>query len=211
MSRVRALLTLPMAAGIWAKRLLQCGLLWACCWPVHATFFFIPFSSPRVILLQVGAAGATINEVRFNVSNALTSPAPTSVAGVPDGATPATTPSGGVVVRLRGQWPSGSRNVFLTVASPASLTCATPASCGSTAIPIGSISWVANDKTNFTTFDIQNGSFTGAAAQPLTGYNCCGGSDAVEMTNTLNFSYNNTTLFPAGSYTARVTYTASLQ
>lgn len=175
----------------------------------HAVFTFIPLASPRTITLQVGAAGGTINNVVFNVSNANVSPTPTPVTGVPDASTPATTPAGGVRVRLRAQWPAGNSVVRLTVSSPAGLTCVGGSGCGATVIPFTTISWVAHEKVNFTTFDIQNGSFTGAANQSLASFSCCGGTNGVEMANTLIFTYSNSTLYPSGRYQGRVTYTAS--
>ncbi len=175
----------------------------------QAVFTFIPLATPRTITLQVGAAGATVNNVVFDVSGANISPTPTPVTGVPDAGTPATSPAGGVRIRLSAQWPTGNSTVRLTVSSPAGLTCTGGSGCGATIIPFTTISWVAYEKVNFTTADIQNGSFTGAANQSLANFSCCGGANGVEMANTLIFQYSNATLYPSGSYQGRVTYTAS--
>jgi hypothetical protein len=184
-------------------------LLAACAAPAHAVFTFLPLSTPRTITMQVGSPGATINNVVFNVTGGNIAPNPTAVTGVPSAGTPATTPAGGVRIRFSAQWPAGNSTVLFNVSSPAALTCVGGTGCGTTVIPFSSISWVAFEKVNFTGFDIQNGSFTGAANQTLSNFSCCGGADGVEMANTLVFSYNNTTLYPSGQYTGRVTYTAS--
>ncbi len=188
--------------------MLVAGLL--ACGQAGAVFTFLPYATPRFIQLQVGATGGTINNVTFNVTGANTSPSPLPVQGIPDAATPATTPTGGVRVRMRGQWNSGNQILSLTVNSAAGLACVGATGCGSTVIPFNTISWVAHEKLNFTTFDIQNGSFNGSATQTLANFSCCG-SGSVEMANTLVFTYNNATLYPAGQYTGRVVFTASIQ
>jgi hypothetical protein len=174
-------------------RSLLCAALLGAIPAAHAVFTFISFATPRTITLQVGAAGATINNVVFDVIGANVSPTPTPVTGVPDASTPATSPAGGVRIRLSAQWPSGNSNVRLTVSSPAGLAC------------VG-VSY-EHDVT-YPTVDIQNGSFGGTANQALAAFSCCGGG-SVQMANTLVFQYNNATLYPAGSYQGRVTYTAS--
>ncbi len=175
----------------------------------QAVFTFIPLATPRTITLQVGAPGATVNNVVFDVTGANISPTPTPVTGVPDASTPATSPAGGVRIRMRAQWPTGNSAARLTVSSPAGLTCTGGSGCGTTIIPFTTISWVAFEKVNFTAVDIQNGTFTGAANQSLANFTCCGGGNGVEMANTLIFTYSNVTLYPAGIYQGRVTYTAS--
>jgi hypothetical protein len=177
--------------------------------PVQAVFVFIPLASPRTITMQVGSPGGTINNVVFNVTGANIAPSPVAVTGVPSAGTPATTPAGGVRIRFSAQWPTGNSSVLFNVSSPAALTCVGGTGCGATVIPFTTISWTAFEKVNFTGFDIQDGSFTGAANQTLSNFTCCGGANGVEMANTLVFSYNNATLYPSGQYTGRVTYTAS--
>ena len=192
----------------WRVGVLVAGLLATS--QAGAVFTFLPFASPRFIQLQVGATGGTINNVTFNVTGANTSPSPLPVQGVPDAGTPATTPTGGVRVRMRGQWASGNQILTLSVNSAAGLACVGATGCGSTVIPFNTVSWVAHEKSNFTTFDIQNGSFNGSATQTLSNFSCCSGG-TVEMANTLVFTYNNATLYPAGQYTGRVVFTASIQ
>lgn len=193
---------------LWRVGVLVAGLL--ACGQAGAVFTFLPYATPRFIQLQVGAAGGTINNVTFNVTGANISPSPLPVQGIPDAATPATNPTGGVRVRMRGQWNSGNQILSLTVNSAAGLACVGATGCGSTVIPFNTISWVAHEKLNFTTFDIQNGSFNGSATQTLANFSCCV-SGSVEMANTLVFTYNNATLYPAGQYRGRVVFTASIQ
>jgi hypothetical protein len=184
-------------------------LLVAVATPAQAVFTFLPLSTPRTITMQVGSPGATINNVVFNVTGANLAPNPVAVTGVPSAGTPATTPAGGVRIRFSAQWPTGNSSVLFNVSSPAALTCVGGTGCGATVIPFTTISWTTFEKINFTFADIQDGSFTGAANQTLSNFTCCGGANGVEMANTLVFSYNNTTLYPSGQYTGRVTYTAS--
>jgi len=192
----------------WRVGVLVAGLLATS--QAGAVFTFLPFASSRFIQLQVGATGGTINNVTFNVTGANTSPSPLPVQGVPDAGTPATTPTGGVRVRMRGHWASGNQILTLSVNSAAGLACVGATGCGSTVIPFNTVSWVAHEKSTFTTFDIQNGSFNGSATQTLSNFSCCSGG-TVEMANTLVFTYNNATLYPAGQYTGRVVFTASIQ
>lgn len=196
----------------WRLGVLAAGLL--ACSQAGAVFTFFPYTNPRLIQLQVGASGATINNVTFNVTGASTSPNPLPVVGVPDALTPATTPAGGVRVRLLGRWGDNTLNprFRLSVDSAAGLACVGSTGCGSTVIPFNTISWVAHEKSNFTAFDIQDGSFSGSATQTLAEFVCCTSNFSqqnFEMTNTLVFTYNNTTLYPAGTYRGRVVFTAT--
>lgn len=192
----------------WRAGVLAAGLL--ACSQAGAVFTFLPYANPRFIQLQVGSAGATINNVTFNVMGSNTSPNPFPVQGIPSVGTPATAPAGGVRVRMRGQWNSGNQRLTLSVDSAAGLACVGATGCGSTVIPFSTISWVAHEKVNFTFADIQNGSFNGSATQQLANFTCCN-VGSIEMANTLIFTYNNATLYPAGRYTGRVVFTASIQ
>lgn len=215
MSARRPRLKHPVPTRRWRAGVLLASLLAS--HPAGAVFTFFPFDNPRRIQLQVGATGATINNVTFNVTGVNTSPSPSPVTGVPDALTPPTSPPGGVRVRLLGRWPSGTNTtgqvpVRLSVNSAAGLSCVAGTGCGSTVIPFTAISWTAHEKASFQTSDIQDGSFSGGADQPLADFLCCavfGGSENFEMANTLVFSYNNTTLYPAGQYQGRVVFTAS--
>jgi hypothetical protein len=95
------------------------------------------------------------------------------------------------------------------------MTCVAGTGCGTTVIPFTTVSWTAYNHGTFPTFDIQNGTFTGAANQTLAdipvgrgGGRVNGGS--VTMSNVLVFQYNNATLYPSGQYKGRVVYTASI-
>lgn len=175
-----------------------------------AVFTFSPLTARRSITMQVGSSVAgTINSVNFDVNNANISPNPLPVIGVPSttASTAATSPAGGVLVSLTAQMP-GTTLVTLNVDSAAGLSC-TGSGCGSTIIPFNTISWTAyNHDTTYPTFDIQNGTFSGSSSQSLTSYYVSGGG--VTMSNVLVFQYANTTLYPAGQYNGRVTFTASM-
>ena len=177
-----------------------------------AVFTFTAFGSPRQVIMRVGSANTTVNTVTFNVLNANVSPSPTAVTGTPGNGAPGTTPAGGVDIVVTTRYPdpgAGGRQVTLTVSSPAALTCVGGSGCGATVIPFSTISWTSyNHDPTYPTFDIQDGTFSGSANQPLTNFTVTGAS--ITMANVLIFSYNNTTLYPSGQYTGRVTYTASI-
>lgn len=199
-SRVRGALTLLCLA-------LACG-------PASAVLVFFDLASPRFIQLQVGAPGGTVNTVGFNVTGANTSPSPQPVRGVPDALNPSTTINGGVRVRLRGQWASGNQTLRLLVNSAAGMACVAGTGCGSTVIPFSTISWVSHELESgpgYAGWDIQSGSFNGSTAQQLVGMTCCFTNKAVEVANTLVFTYSNATLYPAGRYRGTVTFTAVIE
>lgn len=178
-----------------------------------AVFTFTDFGSPRQVIMQVGSANTTVNNVTFNVTNANISPTPTPVTGVPGGGTTATTPANGTEIRVTTRYPdpggTNSRQVTLTVDSSAGLACVGGTGCGTTLIPFSTVSWTSyNHDATYPTFDIQNGTFNGSATQQLTNFNVTGAS--ITMSNVLIFSYDNATLFPSGQYKGRVTYTASI-
>jgi hypothetical protein len=200
LSRVRGALTLLGLA-------LACG-------PASAVLTFFDLASPRFIQLQVGASGGTVNTVGFRVTGAHTSPTPQAVPGVPDALAPATTPSGGVRVRLRGQWASGNQTLRLLVDSAAGMACVAGSGCGSTVIPFTTVRWVSHERESapgYAGWDIQSGGFDGGTAQQLVGMICCFTNRSVEVANTLVFSYGNTTLYPAGRYRGTVTFTAVIE
>lgn len=197
-----------MRGGAWVRPALT-GLLAALL--IHdasAVITLLPTGSPRRITMQVGSADTAVNQVVFDVSNANVSPNPLPITGVPGAGAPATTPAGGVLVRVITR-NGNNTELRLTVDSSAGLSCVPASGCGATVIPFSTISWVAyNHDTTYPTFDIQNGVFTGAVAQLLTDYIMVNVS--VDMSNVLIFSYDNATLYPAGQYLGRVTYTATM-
>jgi hypothetical protein len=93
--------------------------------------------------------------------------------------------------------PSGSGTAVLTVSTPANLT------SGTNTIPFSEISWTSTANGN-TTPDVAAGTFNGGS---VTLANIAAGS-WVEDCHT--FSYANTTLRAAGTYTGRATYSLSL-
>ena len=135
------------------------------------------------------------------------------MTGVPDGSTPSTTPGGGVRIRMLANNNNGAqRNLRLTVDSSAGMSCITPTTCGSVIIPFGKVGWVAHEKDGQNDAnDIQSGVFGGIGSQSLVNYTCCNPSRTFVMANTLVFTYSNDTLYPAGQYRGRVTFTATLQ
>lgn len=174
-----------------------------------AVFTFSAYTPVRQITMRVGSAGATVNNVTFNVTGANISPTPVAVAGVPGGGAPVTSPVGGTEVTLTaGLVNPGGQRVTLTVNSSAGMACVGGTGCGTTNIPFSTVSWTSYNHVTFPTFDIQNGTFTGATNQSLTNYTVNGGS--VTMSNVLIFQYNNATIYPSGQYTGRVIYTASI-
>lgn len=176
-----------------------------------AVFTFSPLTARRSITMQVGSSvSGTINSVNFDVSNASVSPNPVPVTGIPSttASTAATSPAGGVLVSLTAKMP-GTTLVTLNVDSAAGLSCVGGSGCGTTIIPFNTISWKSyNHDTTYPSFDIQDGTFSGSSSQSLTAYYVSGAS--LNMSNVLIFQYANTTLYPAGQYHGRVTFTASM-
>jgi hypothetical protein len=93
--------------------------------------------------------------------------------------------------------PSGSGNAVLSVSSPTSLT------SGGNTIPFTQISWSSTANGN-TTADIPAGPFNGGT---ITLANIAAGT-WVETCH--SFTYANTAVVAAGTYTGRVTYSLAL-
>lgn len=181
----------------------------------HAVFTFTPLGSPRQVTLRVGSANAAVNNVTFTVTGANISPSPTPVTGVPGAGAPATVPAGGIEIQVVTRMPLslfGSDTMTLTVDSTAGLACIGGTGCGTTLIPMTTISWTSFN-TDASGQDIQSGSFNGTATQQLATYTVYTGfpwgGQSVTMTNVLIFQYSNATLYPSGRYTGRVVYTAT--
>lgn len=177
--------------------------------PSWALFTFSSYLSARRLTLQVGSTDLTVDRVTIEVPGNAISPNSTLVSGNSNG--PSTSPSGGVEIRAyMGYTNTASSNEFrLTVDSSVGLTCVAGSGCGSTLMPFSTIGWTAyNNDSIYPTFDIQTGQFNGSNAQTLANFYVSGGS--LTMTNVLVFHYNSTTIYPAGQYTGRVTYTAAL-
>lgn len=94
---------------------------------------------------------------------------------------------------------TSSRTAIWTVDSSVPLTCATPASCGNTTIPLTKFRWSADGG------EIPDGSFDGTANQVLYTFR---NSRYVYVFKT--FYYINDTIVPAGRYTGQVVYTLTM-
>lgn len=208
--------SLKWRGRVWLRLLGGITLLCLLAPDVFAVFTWGSLTTRRIITMQVGSATpGSVNSVTFDVSNSAVSPSPVAITGTPSNTpgTPATSPSNGVYVRMTAQIPTVSANswtsVVLTVDSSAGLACVGGSGCGSTIIPSNTISWTSYDKdTTYAGLDIQDGAFNGSASQTLTNFYVAGGS--LTMSNVLVFQYANSTLYPAGQYRGRVTYTASM-
>lgn len=95
---------------------------------------------------------------------------------------------------------SNSRTAVWTLDSSQPLTCSTPATCGSTTIPMTKFRWTVAGGT-----EIASGTFSGAANQALYSFQ---NSRYVSVYKT--FYYINDEIVPAGTYTGRVVYTVSM-
>jgi hypothetical protein len=177
----------------------------------------------RSIYLQVGTgtmtggnfnaggtpgSNATVNQVTVTVpaSNLGTGTLPmttnSAVTNSPyDGFAfcPVTAPARSVYVGGFYRNGAGSANATLTVTSPANLA------SGANTIPFNNISWVSSGNSDATP-TIPSGSFPGAGGtQTLlsvtrnTWFESC-----------MQFNYANSAVFPAGTYTNRVTYTLTV-
>ncbi len=187
---------------------LGCGLLASLCLAgeASAVFTYVPnfLVWQRQVTLRVGTNTAgVIDNVVFDVSGA--------AAG---GGTVAST-TGGIYVQVTVRKPSTgnpARAQSLTVDSSAGLACVTGSGCGATVIPFNTISWVSvvQESGTYADWDIPSGTFTGDATQTLYSNNVDPAIVGVmESTNTLTFSYANTTVYPSGNYTGRVVFTAA--
>lgn len=182
-----------------------------------AVFLLLPSDSdsPRQLVLRVGSDDSTVNKVTFDVSGEKVSPSPPPVTGQPSADTPPTSPSGGVEVVVRVTNSKWRGTIQLTADSSAGLACIPGSGCGTTIIPFNTISWVSHKKETgtYAGVDIQDGQFAGGASQGLVNYEFGFWNffnRSAEISNVLVFSYDNSTLYPAGQYLGRVTFTASL-
>ncbi|GER21353.1 hypothetical protein VCH24_64050 [Variovorax boronicumulans] len=193
----------------------------SCLWlfpqmPAQAVFTRVALgSAPRSITLQVGSATGVDNVV-FNVSGAAAAALPRA---------PVTNPTPGSVnfSITANRVNSGFEPwITLTANSSVALKCVAGTGCGTTEIPFDSISWTTAN-ADPSGLDIQSGAFNGGATQQLTRYQnnyrectfwiiiCLGYAYYdTNMANTLNFQYSNSTLYPAGQYKGRVTFTATM-
>jgi len=99
------------------------------------------------------------------------------------------------------------RTVTLTADSSAGMACISGTCLGpGTVIPFSQVSWTSNATAPFLgNFDVQNSSFNGSSAQTLASF-----TSGSRIQHDLIFKYNNTTVYPAGSYSGKVRFTASM-
>jgi hypothetical protein len=102
------------------------------------------------------------------------------------------------------------RVVTVTADSSAGMNCVTPASCGNITIPFDTVSWSVGgtqksggDGVNGA--GLRSGTFSTSAVQPIARF-----SSDTRLQSTLFFRYANATVYPAGTYSGRVTFTASM-
>ncbi|HYP83516.1 hypothetical protein [Variovorax sp.] len=175
-----------------------------------AVFTFTNAYGSYGLTLQVGSANA-IDEIVFNVAGNNVGLTPAPVAG-----TNSSTNQAGVTVRVTPSRPFFGLQpdtVTLTVDSSLALSCQTPATCSGVSIPFTSIRWTSTDASSSAgaNIDIQNGTFSGTAGQQLARFDPVAllqGSR--QLSNTLNFEYANSTVYPAGTYRGTVRFTATM-
>ena len=165
-----------------------------------AVFITFPTDSPLQLRLRVGpSTDNTVDTVSFPaISGANISPAPSAVTY---------TPLVEVVLSLQRPLLTFPNNVVLTVNSSAGMACQS-GGCGSTVIPFTEVCWVSTNKDS-SGDDIQNGCFNGTASQQIANFGWVL-FNSRRMYNTLQFSYQNSRVYPAGRYFGTVTYTATV-
>lgn len=199
------------------KAKLVMGLLLSACLVEQAFAVFAytdMVTTPRRLTLQVGSSQfGTINSVTFNVTgDKMVSNQPT-IEGSPSNTvwTQPASPANGILFVVTSQIPFTLSNtqqaVKFNATSPVGLTCISGSGCGSTVIPFSKISWISNNRDS-SGLDIKDGAFTGGTTPNL--FWTWTTNAGLRIENTLTFTYANDTLYPAGQYTGRVTYTASL-
>ncbi len=140
---------------------------------------------PPQLHLAVGALGATVDTVTFTVPANLVGTG-TSIAG-----------SQAVLIEVaaRRSAGSGGPTTVLLLANSS-----TPLTSGTNTIPMTEISWTSGSGI------IPAGTFNGTATQQLFSFFAPNGTTRQEDTHI--FHYANSSVYPAGTYTTTVTYTA---
>ena len=179
----------------------------------NAVFTWFSSAPVRSLTLRVGSNSSLVDTVVFDVQNANLAPSANATTGVPNTSTtlsPVIANGVDVVVRAAVRPSDTSRAIGLNlqVSSPAGLTCVSGSGCGSTIIPFNTISWTAyHHDSTYPTYDIQNGTFN-SSTQTLFNFFFSGAS--FQTAQALVFSYSNSTLYPAGEYKGRVTFTTAM-
>jgi hypothetical protein len=167
------------------------------------------YTGTRTLTMRIGTPTAgVIDTVTFNVGG---TPAGNSLATAPSvngNGVAITAAGGGVVIQTFFQTPAATSpdTLNVSVTAPVALTCIS-GGCGATTIPFSSISWTIAATS---ALDFRVGTFVNGGAFAIEGPGTLNGAGTVDITNTLNFVYANTTAFPAGTYSGTVIYTASL-
>lgn len=208
----------------WHRAAMAAALAACAALPAHAVITIVTDTgSSYGLVLRVGSSGTTVDTVAFSVTGANAGLTPTAVVGTPP-ITVWVTP-----VRPIATNNTTARPVTLRVDSSVAMTCLS-GGCGSGVIPFSKISWVASGNDNAASGDIQSGSFDGSANQTIASYNanasfCTGllglpcvlgiGTWTYQSrqlsSTTLQFSYANDTVYPGGTYTGTVRFTASME
>lgn len=167
----------------------------------------------RRLTMRVGAATfGTVNNVTFGVTGANIGPSPAPVIGVPDAnAAPASATANSVRVSVSNRWTDfAGQRVVVTANSSAGLACAS-GTCGTTVIPFNKVSWTSSglETGTYAGQDFLSGSFSGSPSQTLLDFTAPA-ARSFSIVNDWVFSYSNDTLYPAGVYTGRVTFTATM-
>jgi hypothetical protein len=147
------------------------------------------------IYAGAGNSNPTIDTVSFTVPGANVGDG-TPIAGAENGVANQTS-----LIDARARSPGATpKTVFWVVDSSQPLVCNTPATCGSTTIPLSKIRWTTPAGS-----EIPSGQFTGAANQSLYSFQT---SRYVYTYQTFYFA--NDEIYPAGNYTGKVVYTVSM-
>ena len=159
-------------------------LITAClaAWPVQSAVFSVRNRPPAEIQLTIGSGGSHISEVKFNVK----------AGELGNGSPIRGNPPIRIVVANRAT-PNYSRTAVLTVDSSIPLT------NGAATLPFTEISWTSRDG------DVPAGRFDGTSNQFLLSF-----PNSFLIRDSHRFSYENTSILEAGTYTGRVTYTLSM-
>lgn len=150
-------------------------------------------SGSAEIYVGAGYSNPSVDTINFRVPGAKVGDG-TPVAGLENNSRTATL----IDARIRAPR-ANSRIGIWTVDSSQPLSCATPATCGSTTIPMNRFRWVSQGG------EVGDGSFDGSTNQPLYSFP---NSRYVYVFKT--FYYANDAIVPAGRYTGRVVYTLTM-
>jgi len=140
---------------------------------------------PPQLHLAVGTLGTAVDTVTFTL--------PANLVG--NGTSIAGSQTVLIQVAARRTAGTGGPTTVLLLANSA-----TPLTSGANTIPMTEISWTSANGI------IPAGTFNGTATQQLFSFFAPNGTTRQEDTHT--FFYANTRVYPAGTYTSRVTYTA---